>query len=148
MQLHQLPKLSRRSSKRVGRGVGSGKGSHTSGRGTKGQKAREKVPLIFEGTKFKKSLIKRLPFLRGKGKLKPWGKRPVVLNWDDLEGFSGKTITLEALVKAGIVGEEAMKKGVKILGRGKAPKNIEVKVPTSYRVAKKLGSGDGKIESA
>ncbi|MFH1960896.1 MAG: 50S ribosomal protein L15, partial [Patescibacteria group bacterium] len=42
MNLSNLPKLkgSRRSAKRVGRGIGSGKGGHTSGRGNKGQKAR------------------------------------------------------------------------------------------------------------
>lgn len=47
--------------------MGSGKGSHTVGRGQKGQKSRGSVPVIFEGMKMKKSLIKRLPKMRGKG---------------------------------------------------------------------------------
>jgi len=64
----QLPKIVQRSKKRVGRGVGSGKGSHTSGRGQKGQKSRNHVSVLFEGMKTKKSLLKRLPLLRGKGK--------------------------------------------------------------------------------
>jgi len=39
ISLDNLPKLKRNQSKRVGRGIGSGKGK-TSGRGVKGQKAR------------------------------------------------------------------------------------------------------------
>ncbi len=66
----KLPKVKYKTKKRVGRGHGSGKGAHTVGRGQKGQKAREKVHILFEGLKVKKSLIKRLPKLRGKGKFK------------------------------------------------------------------------------
>ena len=57
--------------KRLGRGYGSGKGGHTVGRGQKGQKTRGKIGILFEGLKVKKSFIKRLPMLRGKGKNKP-----------------------------------------------------------------------------
>jgi len=63
-----LPKVVAKSKKRVGRGMGSGKGSHTTGRGQKGQKARGKINVLFEGMKMKKSLLKRLPLMRGKGK--------------------------------------------------------------------------------
>ena len=48
MKLNSLDKISARSDKRVGRGIGSGKGK-TSGRGTKGQKARGKILLAFIG---------------------------------------------------------------------------------------------------
>ena len=71
MSLHTLKNIVGKSKKRVGRGLGSGKGGHTVGRGQKGQKTRGKISPLFEGTKVKKSLIKRLPLLRGKGKLKP-----------------------------------------------------------------------------
>lgn len=54
--------------KRLGRGYGSGKGGHTSGRGQKGQKSRTKVHILFEGLKVKKSTLKKFPLLRGKGK--------------------------------------------------------------------------------
>lgn len=74
LQPHKLPKLVTRGKKRVGRGMGSGKGSHTVGRGQKGQKSRGKISIYFFGTKMKKSLIKRLPMMRGKGKLKPHPK--------------------------------------------------------------------------
>lgn len=71
---HNLSKIVKRGKKRVGRGAGSGKGSHTVGKGQKGQKSREKVSINFFGTKMKKSLLKRLPFQRGKGRLKPKAK--------------------------------------------------------------------------
>jgi len=50
--------------KRVGRGVGTGKGK-TSGRGTKGQKSRTgyKIPRLFEGGQT--SIIARLPKAKG-----------------------------------------------------------------------------------
>src|SRR3989344_5360691 len=67
MRLETLPKITTKSAKRVGRGHGSGKGK-TSGRGTKGQKARGKLPIThphFEGGS--RPLIKRLPIRRGKG---------------------------------------------------------------------------------
>lgn len=68
MKEFKLPKIVTRAKKRIGRGRGSGKGGHTVGRGQKGQKVRGKVGVLFEGMKMKKSLIKRLPFVRGKGK--------------------------------------------------------------------------------
>lgn len=64
----RLPKVNQKRKKRLGRGMGSGKGSHTSGRGQKGQKSRSHIGVLFEGMKMKKSLLKRLPLMRGKGK--------------------------------------------------------------------------------
>lgn len=65
-----LPKIVSKSKKRLGRGMGSGKGSHTSSRGQKGQKSRGGLHILFEGLKTKKSFLKRLPLQRGKGKFK------------------------------------------------------------------------------
>lgn len=67
----KLPKIVGRKLKRLGRGMGSGKGSHTSSRGQKGQKSNKDLHILFEGLKVKKSLLKRLPKLRGKGKFLP-----------------------------------------------------------------------------
>ena len=64
--LNKLTKLTQKPARRCGRGIGSGLGGHTSGRGAKGDNARGKTALTFAGTKIKKSWIKRLPFLRGK----------------------------------------------------------------------------------
>src|SRR3990170_5804339 len=68
MELHKLSRIVAGKKKRVGRGYGSGKGGHTTGRGAKGQKIRGRIPAIFEGGQL--PLIRRLPRkggFRGKG---------------------------------------------------------------------------------
>lgn len=80
MKEFKLPKVVLRGKKRLGRGYGSGKGGHTVGRGQKGQKARNKIGILFEGMKMKKSLIKRLPLQRGKGKFHAKLKRREKIN--------------------------------------------------------------------
>lgn len=66
--LSSLPKIVDGRKKRLGRGLGSGKGAK-SGRGTtRHQKAREGIPLHFEGGQGR--MVKRFPLLRGKGKNK------------------------------------------------------------------------------
>lgn len=67
--LNRLPAVVHHKAKRVGRGPGSGKGFHTTGRGGKGHTAREggETPLWFEGGQL--PLVKRLPMQRGKGRL-------------------------------------------------------------------------------
>lgn len=134
----KLPKVTKRSKKRVGRGIGSGKGGHTSGRGQKGQRSRTGISVLFEGVKTKKTLLKRLPLLRGKGKFLPRGK-PVVVNLSDLESLpTGSEITVELLVKEGLIDAKMAKKfGVKVLGGGKTTKKFIFKVPTSVSVASK-----------
>lgn len=137
MNLSQLPKIVKRSQKRLGRGIGSGKGGHTSSRGQKGQKARGSIPLIFEGMKMKKSLIKKLPFQRGKAKFKPWGKKQYVINLSHLADWPAKTeVTVENLIKRGVVPEAALKTGVKLLGGGKLAEKLIIKVPTSKAASK------------
>jgi len=144
MNLFNLPKIATRSKKRVGRGIGSGKGGHTSGRGTKGQKARETVKLVFEGTKTKKSFIKKLPLLRGKGKFKPWGGKPEIINLGDLADWPVKTIvTVENLIKKGLIDEGVRK--VKILGNGDIKTALDVKVATSKQAGEKITKAGGKI---
>ena len=78
MVLSKQTKTTTKSKKRVGRGYSSGKGGHTSGRGAKGQKARSKVKLYFEGTPMRKSLIRRMPMLRGKLKNKSNKAKPII----------------------------------------------------------------------
>ncbi len=66
--LSHLPKIVERRKKRLGRGLGSGRGAK-SGRGTtRHQKARESIPLHFEGGQGR--MVKRFPLLRGKGRNK------------------------------------------------------------------------------
>lgn len=141
-----LPKIVQKSGKRVGRGIGSGKGGHTSGRGQKGQKTRNKIHILFEGTKVKKSLIKRLPLRRGKDKFKAKGKPLIVkLSLLNLYG-TGEEVSLESLIKKNIVQEEDAKVfGVKILGDGELKKKLTIKVPISKSAAKEIEKVGGKI---
>jgi len=94
--LHTLTSITDKPQKRVGRGYGTGKGGHTSGRGTKGQKSRvgSKIPLWFEGGQL--PLIKRLPMMRGKGKLKV-SSLVAEVNLTVLSKVKAEVITLETL---------------------------------------------------
>jgi large subunit ribosomal protein L15 len=147
MNLNQRLKITARKKKRVGRGYGSGKGGHTTGRGAKGDKARGKVKLTFDGTKTKKSFIKKLPFQRGKGKFKSLRTKPLVVNLKYLNLFEkGDSVNLESLIKKGIVAaDEAKKWGVKILGDGELKVALTIELPTSKGAAKKIEKAGGKV---
>ncbi|HET7099277.1 MAG TPA: uL15 family ribosomal protein [Patescibacteria group bacterium] len=147
----KLPKLVKRGKKAQGRGMGSGKGSHTSGRGQKGQKSRSHIGVLFEGVKTKKSLLKRLPLMRGKGKFSGNAK-PEIITVTDLENLpTGSEITVELLVKEGIVDAKLAKKnGVKVLGGGKTTKKFTFLIPTSASVASRpeaSAKGDKSVSS-
>ena len=141
-----LPKVKERSAKRVGRGRGSGKGGHTVGRGQKGQKARGGIGILFEGIKVKKSLIKKLPLQRGKGKNRPETK-PIIVKLAYLNLLpAGSKINLEILTKEGIVKkEDAEELGIKILGDGDVAKKFTVEIPISKNAAKKIEAAGGQI---
>jgi len=144
--MESLPKVVLRSKKRVGRGYGSGKGGHTSGRGAKGQKARGKIGILFEGVKMKKSFIKRLPLKRGKGKFKCQNK-PVIVKLEYLNLLQANAnVDLDLLIKSNIVKEkDARENGVKILGNGEIKKKLNVYVATSNSAAKKIEKAGGKV---
>jgi len=139
-----LPKTITRRKKRLGRGYGSGKGGHTSGRGMKGQKSRTDIHILFEGLKVKKSFIKGLPVLRGKGK-NPRSVKPFVISANKLNSLNSKKINLETLVKARLVSKkDAKSRGVKILG-GKLEKKFDVYVPVSSSVRSQVEKLGGKV---
>ncbi len=148
MKLEKLPKTKKKSKKRVGRGYGSGKGGHTSGRGQKGQKTRSKLDILFEGTKMRKSLIKRMPFLRGKRRFKSHKNKPIVINLKYLEVFAdNQEVTLESLAKYNLVDlQEAKIFGVKILGDGEINKKLIIKLPVSHSAAEKIRKAGGEIK--
>lgn len=145
MNLNELPKIKKTSKKRLGQGHGSGK-VKTSGRGTKGQKARNKVPMYFEGGAL--PLIKRLPYRRGKGRNKSFNKQPLVVNIKYLNNFSkNQVVDLSALIKAKIVKESDAKEfGVKILGDGDLNQALIIKLPISKSAAKKIEKAGGSVE--
>lgn len=113
---------SNRSRKRVGRGTGSGHGK-TSGKGTKGQKARSGpgVRAGFEGGQL--PIQKRMPYKRGFTNI--WRAEWEVVNVDRLADVAvdGK-VTPEILVAAGIV--RGLEFPVKVLGGGDLSAKISV----------------------
>ena len=121
MKLHELKPAegSRQVRNRVGRGTSSGNGK-TAGRGQKGQKARSKVRLGFEGGQM--PLFRRMP-KRGFNNINR--KEYAVVNVEDLNRFEDGTVVTPALLKeVGLVRKEL--NGVKILGNGELTKKLNV----------------------
>ena len=122
--------------KRRGRGIGSGKGK-TSGKGVKGQKAREGVALNgFEGGQL--PIYRRLP-KRGFKNIFRTEYAPVNLSTIEKALESGVlvagSIDEAALEKAGLV-RLAKVAGVRLLGRGAITKAITVTVSGASASAK------------
>ena|SRR3989344_759168 len=144
MDLHSLIKTVNRRKKRIGRGHGSGK-VKTGGRGTKGQKARGKIPSIFEGGQL--PLSKRLPFKRGKNRNKPLGEKPLVINIKDLSVFTKDSVVdQQSLLSKKMVDERAKERGVKILGDGDLKVALIVKVACSKQARDKIVKAGGKVD--
>jgi large subunit ribosomal protein L15 len=119
--------------KRIGRGIGSGKGK-TAGRGVKGQKSRTGVAIKgFEGGQM--PLYRRIP---KRGFRPPHQKQWQVVNLgalqkaiDDNRLDAGKTIDAAAMQAAGLF-KNALD-GVRLLGKGEIKTKIEVKVAALRR---------------
>jgi len=129
---------SRRASKRVGRGDGSGHGTY-SGRGCKGQKSRAgyKMRPGFEGGQL--PLIKRLPRKRGFTNIFRTEYSTVKIG--ALNAFdAGSEVTPEQMLAAGIV--KSLKNPIKILGDGDIDRSLKV------RAHKFSASAKAKIEAA
>ena len=143
--LATLPAITQRSAKRLGRGHGSGK-VKTSGRGTKGQKARENIKLTFAGSSLQASWLKRLPLIRGKGKNRSHTKKPVAINVKYLNVLKKDSdVTLKTLQAAKIIDENVTM--VKILGDGELAVALNVKLPCSACAVKKIEKAGGKVIS-
>ena len=142
MKLHDLkPQAnSRKSRKRVGRGIAAGQGK-TAGRGTKGQGARSGggTHLYHQGGNL--PFFRRLPFKRGKGFTPVYQRTYNEVNLDQLAGFTaGSEVTPESLHKAHLLAEPI--NPVVILGRG----NVKVALKVhAHRVSKGAAM---KIEAA
>lgn len=136
--LNNLTKTVDKSAKRVGRGIGSKKGGHTTGRGNKGDKIRGKTKITFDGTKIKKGWIKRLPFLRGKHRLTAQ-KSETIFTLDQLEKMfkAGATVTNKSLncVAAKILATGTITKALNITG-----------VKMSETAKQKILAAGGKID--
>jgi large subunit ribosomal protein L15 len=109
---------SSRSRKRVGRGIG-GKGGKTAGRGTKGQGARDTIPVGFEGGQL--PLHMRVPKL--KGFKNPFRVEYQALNLDVIDASGLDEVTPAALHEHGLAHKGAL---IKILGRGQISRPVRV----------------------
>lgn len=143
MKLHELKPAegSRQVRNRVGRGTSSGNGK-TAGRGQKGQKARSKVRLGFEGGQM--PLFRRMP-KRGFNNINR--KEYAIVNLEALNKFEdGAEVTPALMVEAGIVKNE--KDGVKVLGNGELNKKLTVKAnkfSASAKAAIEAAGGQAEV---
>ena len=141
MKVHDLQPAagSNRSSKRVGRGIG-GKGGKTAGRGTKGQKARDTVPMNFEGGQM--PLHMRVPKL--KGFTNPFRIEYQGINLDTIEASGLDEVTPESMLGKGLVGKSSL---VKVLGRGELTRKVTVKAHAFSKSAEEaITAAGGTVE--
>jgi large subunit ribosomal protein L15 len=145
------PAQPRKDRKRVGRGLGSGKGRY-SGRGIKGQKSRSgsaKMAPGFEGGQM--PLDMRAPKLRGNTSadampIGPFRTYSQPVNLRDLERVfeSGDTVDLDALVAKGLLKNQ--KTDVKILGTGELTKKLSVTAHSfSASAREKIEAAGGSV---
>ena len=144
MKLNELspPDGSRRTRKRIGRGVGSGQGK-TAGRGTKGHNSRSGggVRPGFEGGQM--PLHRRLP---KRGFTNIFKKKIAVINIRDLARFeSGSIVDEAALIRVGLV--KGRRDGIKLLGQGEIKIPLTIKVNgVSKNAREKIIAAGGNIE--
>ena len=132
----------RRARKRLGRGIGSGRGK-TSTKGQKGQKSRSGVSLLgFEGGQM--PLYRRLP---KRGFHNPFRKRYRVVNLGRLQAAidagrldAGQEITEQALVAAGVI--KSRRDGIRVLAKG------EIRAPVTLRVTGASRAAVAAVEKA
>ncbi len=145
------PAQPRKARKRVGRGLGSGKGRY-SGRGIKGQKSRagsNKMPAGFEGGQM--PIDMRVGKLRGNTSadampIGPFRTYSQPVNVGSLEERfdAGADVTLEALKAAGLVAKLSV--DVKILGEGELTKKLSVTAHSfSKSAAEKIEAAGGTV---
>lgn len=144
MKLNELSPAqgSRKAPKRLGRGVGSGKGT-TAGRGTKGQNSRSGggVRPGYEGGQM--PIHRRLP---KRGFTNIFRKELAIINIRDLARFeSGSVVDEAALVRLGLV--RGKRDGIKLLGQGDIGYPLTIKLNrVSQSARKKIESAGGTIE--
>jgi len=140
------PAQPREERKRIGRGLGSGKGRY-SGRGIKGQKSRAGSHAMragFEGGQM--PLAMRIPKLRGNTSkdampVGPFRTYTQPVNLRDLDRFeAGEEVTPESLKAKGLI--RSVRKDVKLLGVGELSKKLTISVHAASASARE------KVEAA
>ncbi|MGV6858662.1 MAG: 50S ribosomal protein L15 [bacterium] len=132
----------KQSSKRVGRGIGSGLGK-TCGRGHKGQKSRSggfhKVG--FEGGQM--PLQRRLPKV---GFSSRKGRRSAQVRLGELEGLTTSEVTLESLIEAGVVPSNTLQ--AKVFASGELKRAVTlIGVGATKGAVVAIEQAGGKVEA-
>jgi len=145
------PAQARKDRKRVGRGMGSGKGKF-SGRGIKGQKSRagsHKMRAGFEGGQM--PIYMRIGKLRGQTSkdampIGPFRTSTVPVNVRDLSRFeAGDEVTPETLVEKRLI--KNTKTDVKLLGVGEITTKLTVRVHAISATAReKIEAAGGTVD--
>jgi large subunit ribosomal protein L15 len=144
------PAQARKDRKRVGRGLGSGKGRYST-RGLKGQKSRSgshKMRAGFEGGQmpiYMRLGKQRGPYSKDAMPMGPHRSRTIAVNVRDLERFdAGTEITPESLAEADLI--RNTKYDLKILGHGDLSKRLTVSAHNFSRSAReKIEQAGGSI---
>lgn len=139
------------SKKRIGRGIGSGKGK-TAGKGHKGQKARAggNIRLGFEGGQ--SPLYRRLP-MRGFNNAM-FATEYVIINLGQIQTLveagklaEGQEVSIITLQEAGFT--KKTKDGLKVLGNGELKAKLNITAAAwSQAAEKKITKAGGKLTSA
>ena len=142
MKIEELkPAMKKKTSNRVGRGIGSGNGK-TSGRGQKGQKARSGggVRRGFEGGQT--PLYRRLP---KRGFTNIHAKKYTEVTLTMLNKSKATDVTAETLLEEGLIGK--INDGIVVLATGSLDKKLNVKAKRFTKAAaEKIQAAGGKIE--
>ncbi len=141
------PAQARKNRKRVGRGLGSGKGRY-SGRGIKGQKSRsgsKKMRPGFEGGQnpiYMRLAKKRGPYSKDAMPMGPHRTSTIPVNVAALEERfdAGAEVTIEALIEKGLI--RNTRTDVKLLGQGDLSKKLSITVHAASATARE------KVEAA
>jgi large subunit ribosomal protein L15 len=141
------PASPRKDRKRVGRGMGSGKGRYA-GRGIKGQKARagsHKMRAGFEGGQmpiYMRLGKQRGPYSKDAMPIGPHRTFMAAVNVRDLERFdAGAEVTPQQLAEAGLIRNARVE--VKILGQGDLSKKLTVSAHAFSATAREKIEGAG-----
>jgi large subunit ribosomal protein L15 len=144
------PAQARKDRKRVGRGLGSGKGRYST-RGLKGQKARSgsrKMRPGFEGGQmpiYMRLGKQRGPYSKDAMPMGPHRTHTLSVNVRDLERFdAGTEVTPESLKDAGLI--RNTKHDLKILGHGDLSKKLAVSAHNfSQSAREKIEAAGGSV---
>ena len=130
-----------RTSKRVGRGIGSGHGK-TAGRGHKGQKSRSggSVRAGFEGGQM--PLQMRLPKFGFSSRI---GRFVAEVRLHEIEGCGLDTISLDALREANIVPRQTRKAKIILSGELKRKVEVDASVAVTQGARAAIEAAGGKV---